>query len=316
MTRPEKIQDMHNVLQQTLFEFLIFSSVTKSAFCYKVLDWTSERLRMDECVEEFFSIYSPSSTKGRFHKVIALHDSPELDWGAVSSWAPLMCRGWLELCRLPSKTRIQFSYEYWLSKISYHPGFDIKLSRFFERLQDIGVFLTQKAFDAPFEVHMVYELSGKRGFYRGMLPAKEGEIAWLQREFPSAIFPADYLSFLAIHSGFSKTTDCSGIIPAQQIAGKYAEFQQLLQNKGVVTTEAGDPINPKSLIPFYESFGMPFYQCFWNEWHPGDGMGNVYYSGSTGRISCNSEKTAGSEEAMAFQTFSDWLLFYLEQIEF
>lgn len=270
---------------------------------------------MDECVGEFFASYSPGSTRGRFHRVIALHDSPDLSWEEVSQWVPGMCRGWFELCRLPPTTRIQFSYEYWLSKICYYPGFDRKLAQFFGTLEEIGVFITQTTFDAAFEAQMVYCLSGKRGFYRGMISATEEQIDAMSRLFPAAILPKDYLSFLGIHNGFSKTTDCSGIISTHQMAQKYAEFQTVIEGQGVVTTEDGDLVNPRALIPFYESFGMPFYQCFWSDWHPGEGMGNVYYSASTGTISCPSEKTMGSEESMAFQTFSEWLLFYLEQVE-
>ena len=82
--------------------------------------------------------------------------------------------------------------------------------------------------------------------------------------------------------------------------------------KGVTNTK-GELINPHSLIPFYESFGMPFYQCFYKDWYPETEMGNIYYSGNTNTISDVKNKDPSSE-AMAFSTFSDWLIFYLETI--
>ena len=59
---------------------------------------------------------------------------------------------------------------------------------------------------------------------------------------------------------------------------------------------------------------MPFFQCFWLEWYPEDEMGNVYYSGVANTISDLAAK-ATSAENMAFPTFTDWLMFYLETIE-
>jgi hypothetical protein len=78
-------------------------------------------------------------------------------------------------------------------------------------------------------------------------------------------------------------------------------------------TSKGAPVNPKSVIPFYESFGIPFYQCFWGEWYPQQEMGNVYFSHTTKTIS-DVGGTDSSAESMAFQTFVEWLMFYLERV--
>jgi hypothetical protein len=59
---------------------------------------------------------------------------------------------------------------------------------------------------------------------------------------------------------------------------------------------------------------MPFFQCFWGEWYPEREMGNVYYSGFTRSISDYTQFGVGVE-TMAFETFTDWLMFYLETIE-
>jgi hypothetical protein len=81
----------------------------------------------------------------------------------------------------------------------------------------------------------------------------------------------------------------------------------------VIKTSDGIEVDPKTLIPFYESFGMPFFQCFWTEWYPEEEMGNVYYSGVSKKILV-AEDERPSEENMAFPTFLDWLMFYLERV--
>jgi hypothetical protein len=73
--------------------------------------------------------------------------------------------------------------------------------------------------------------------------------------------------------------------------------------------------HPKSLIPFYESFGQPFFQCFWGDWYPDQEMGNVYYSNATKKILVSNKKD-DCLETMAFETFTDWLVFYLEKLNF
>lgn len=270
---------------------------------------------MNEHVQEYFSAYSKEGDQGKFHKVIALHDNPDLEWEMIARLVPDMCKGWFELCLLPVTTRLQFSLEFWLSKVPYHPDIDQAVIAFFGALDDIGVFLTQRTFDHPFEAQMVYSLSNNRGFYRGSVNAREDDVIYLQKLFPDYILPKDYLSFLQIHNGFCKATDCTGILGTREIPIKRLGFQELIQAKGLLVTKSGSIVDPETLIPFYESFGMPFYQCFWAEWHPVDEMGNVYYSGADNTISDPLKPGQQSYVQMAFPTFSDWLIFYLEQIE-
>lgn len=270
---------------------------------------------MDDHVKEFYSQYSKDSARGNFHSVIPLHESPDINWERISKLTSDLSRGWFELCQLPARDRIEFSLEFWLSKFSYHPNIDKALTAFFSALDDIGVFLCQKKFDDPFRSEMVYSLSGNRGFYRGAANASEKEILDLQKLFPGIILPEDYLAFLQVHNGYCKATDCTGIAGTFQMEELYRDFQELLAKQGQVTTKSGQPVDPKALIPFYKSFGMPYYQCFWNEWHPEQEMGNVYYSIADNSISDPLTKRSASFEHMAFPTFTDWLAFYLEQIE-
>lgn len=269
---------------------------------------------MDLHALEFYSAYSDSSPHGHFHQVVPLHDIPIMSWEEASELAPSLCRGWYELSRLPVQDRIDFTRDFWLAKLPYCPLFDEFLSKFFTGVDDIGIFLTQKTFEDPFEVNLVYSLAENSGFFRSQVPATEEEIINLQKDFPNYILPADYLAFLQIHNGFAKLTD-TGITPSHKMKEGYEMFQKILsEGQEPLTTTAGATVNPLSLIPFYESFGMPFFQCFWGEWYPDQEMGNVYISVDSPKISiCTKKKDCA--ETLAFQTFIDWLVFYLEKIE-
>jgi len=267
---------------------------------------------MDHHLRDFYSEFSTETQTGNFHKVIALHDESDVDWKEISSVAPTLPRGWYELANLPPQDRIEFTREFWSSSLPYDPILDSFLSVFFDSLDDVAVFLTQQKFDDPFHTEMVYSRSENRGFFRGGCPATEEDLVALQELFPDHILPIDYTAFLLIHDGFWKTTDCTGIIRSEEMKESYEKFQAFLEAKGPLSIGGNEAVDPKSLIPFYESFGMPFFQCFWTEWYPAQEMGNVYYSGESNTIS---SVDGDSSETLAFPRFIDWLVFYLEQIE-
>lgn len=268
---------------------------------------------MDQHAIDYYSAYSEKAPHGHFHHVIPLHEDPSVDWLEASELAPWLCRGWYELAHLSSQDRIEFTRDFWMAKLPYHPHLQEFLVKFFASLDDIGVFLTQQKYDDPYEAHLVYSLADNSGFYHGETPADEIEIIDLQKDFPGYILPADYLAFLQIHNGFAKLTD-TGITRSTAMKDSYDAFQDMLEELDQLTTMKGTPVNPKALIPFYESFGLPFFQCFWGEWYPDQEMGNVYYSGLTKTISACVHAN-DCVETMAFETFTDWLMFYLEKLD-
>lgn len=268
---------------------------------------------MDSHIKDYFRQSSGDTPAGNFHKVIELHNAPDMDWGTISQQVPNLPRGWFELSHLSSKDRVEFTRDFWVAKMPYHPKLCEFLMRFFDTIEDIGIFITQQKFDDPFKTTMVYSLKQNEGFYRGAPPCSENDLLEMKNDFPDYLFPNDYLAFLQIHDGFWKTTDCTGLTVSKKLKETYLKFQELLAQQGGVSTASGLAVDPKSLIPFYESFGMPFYQCFWDEWHPENEMGNVYYSGSTNTVSDVNKKDPMAE-TMAFPTFTDWLVFYLETI--
>lgn len=269
---------------------------------------------MDHHLKDYYSQFSDEAPRGNFHSVIALHQTSEISWTVIKNKVPILCRGWYELAHLSAKDRIEFSRDFWLAKMPYRRGFDEFVNRFFSSLDDIGIFLTQKKFEDPYEAHLVYSIKGDGGFFKGGAPASEKTLNDLQKEFSEYILPNDYLAFLQIHNGFCKATDCTGITSAENVPESYSNLQKLIQLHDPIVTSRNVIVDPKTLIPFYESFGMPFYQCFWTEWYPDQEMGNVYYSGEAKTIS-DVFSGASSSEMMAFHTFTDWLMFYLERIE-
>jgi hypothetical protein len=201
-----------------------------------------------------------------------------------------------------------------MAKLPFHPLLQEFLTVFFASLDDIGVFVTQKRMDCPFEPSLVYSLKNESGFFRGGIPANEEDISALQAHFPKYLLPSDYVAFLKIHNGFCKTTDCTGLISTTKIPETYNVLQDYLEKGESLLTVNKLDIDPKALIPFYESFGMPYFQCFCGEWYPEQEMGNVYYSSSTGTISDVRSSEIGFNN-MAFPTFTDWLMFYLESVQ-
>lgn len=268
---------------------------------------------MDHHLKDFYRKFSDEAPHGNFHDVITLHSSPDLSWSEVQQKIPSLCRGWYELAHLPSKDRIEFSRDFWLAKLPYRAGLNESIDRFFSSLDDVVVFLSQKKFEDPYEAHLVYSIQNDGGFFRGAPPASEKSLNNLQKTFSDCILPNDYLCFLQIHNGFRKATDCTGITSAEQVPANYAKLQEIIQKHDPIVTSQNMTVDPKTLIPFYESFGMPFYQCFWTEWYPEQEMGNVYYSSEVKTIS-DVFRGVPNAEVMAFPSFIDWLMFYLERV--
>lgn len=265
---------------------------------------------MEPYIRKYFSQLSDEQSAKSYYKLIVLHDTPDISWDDVSGCCRDLPKGWYELSRVQPKDRIEFCRDYWIATLPYHPKAVECITAFFDRVADIGIVLAQRHFNDPFEVHKIYALKEDAGFFHGSLPISEEGLQALSEEYPDTIFPADYLAFLKIHDGFSKSCD-SGIIPTRHFKELNERFHSLVHGNNPPLTTKGQTVNPHSLIPFYESFGMPYFQCFWKDWYPQQEMGNVYYSGAAHTISDPADMAKG-DDAMAFETFLDWLFFYLE----
>lgn len=239
-----------------------------------------------------------------FYDVIPLHEVKNSSWQEMVKNAGDLPQGWFELSQLSIKDRIDFTCQYWLKTLPYIPHVHQFLENFFSRLDNVGVFLTKQHFDSAYACEMVYSLRDGSCFFHGLPPCKEEAIHALNQKFQNTL-PEDYLSFLQIHNGFSKFLD-KGLILAENLNS--------LSYEKIVADSSGNEINPKNLIPFYESFEEKKYQCFFMEWVPINFVGNVFYSSQENLISEIKDPKKWAEN-LAFPTFLDWLILYLEGIE-
>jgi hypothetical protein len=268
---------------------------------------------MNKIVEHFFhQSLQDSEDAAHFYRVIPIHNTNKLSLDEIQTYLPTFPRGWFELSRVSTKDRIEFTREFWRSTLPYLPHCDEGIVSFFETLDEIAIFLIQSKENSPFEAQMVYSLEDNTTFFHGNIPIQEPSLLNLHQGFGEDLLPNDYLAFLQIHDGFSKYTD-TGLLTSDSIRNVYGEFQQLVSQLNIVETSSGNLVNTKKIIPFYESFGMHCYQCFYGEWYPEQEMGNLYFSGIDHTFS-DFEDLENLEVNMAFPNFIDWLLFYLEKI--
>lgn len=268
---------------------------------------------MNSLVRRFYRKYVDEDVPIRlYHEVITLHEAPRFSWEDISLKVPGLPKGWYELAYLEKKDRIDFTKDFWLATLPFTPLTHEFFDRFFNSLDDVGVYLTQLKFDSVFDCEIVYSLRNGSCFFHGSPPSNEEEISRINEQF-NHYLPEDYQSFLKIHDGFSKHTD-TGVIKSKFLKGLYDQLNfELLEDRQDIVCK-GKLIDPKNLIPFYESFGKPCYQCFLTQWREAKGIGNVYYSTLEKVISDYTDRNALFEN-LAFPSFLEWLMFYLESIE-
>lgn len=261
----------------------------------------------------FFGNGEGSESAGHFHQVINLNGTNHGDWETLHKQIPTLPKGWFELSKLSIDDRIDFVRGFWTAQLPYKPHVHAFLDDFFNKLLTIEVYLTQQLFDGPFESQMVYSLREGGTFYRGGPSASEKQLEELEQQFANFQLPEDFIAFLKIHNGFAKGTD-TGLILCEKMEEIYYAFQDLLEQEGPLKKANGEVINPHQLIPFYQSFGLQSFQCFFNDWYPEQEMGNLYYSAAENSLSDYSDPLSWADN-QAFPTFLDWLVFYLETFE-
>jgi hypothetical protein len=268
---------------------------------------------MNSHVQRYYRKYADEETPIHlFHDVICLHQSRELSKKELLKKVPGLPSGWFELSRLDTEDRIEFVRDFWLGTLPYVPHIHLFFSKFFSNLDDVGVFLTQTRFDSPYECELVYSLKDGTCFFHGAPPCTENQIDYLRHLFEN-VLPEDYLAFLRIHDGFSKHAD-TGLIRSKHLEPTHRQLQTALYEEMEMLSSKGKKIDPKDLIPFYESFGMQGFQCFFADWYPEQRIGNIYCSRRERMISDIRNPKAWLDN-LAFPTFLDWLIFYLEEVE-
>lgn len=257
--------------------------------------------------------YYQKNTDNGFEDVIVIEENFEKSFEDVQKLAFYFPKAWYELSQLSLSDRIEFSRDFCLKTLLYSPHIYQLVYDFFLRLEDINVIMTQRQKDQKFLVELVYSMGNDSTFFRGKPPLKSEDINFISREF-NDILPGDFLSFLKIHNGFAKNAD-TGVIEAEKISEITKQMQDLIESQKTGVFCKGKAIDPKDLIFFYQSYQKIDFQCFYNRWFPLSEMGNVYYSYADSSISDFSNKETLAEN-MAFPTFLDWFMFYLEIMDF
>jgi len=260
---------------------------------------------MNSLVRQFFAENKESSLKD----VLFLSEQKDVSWEEISKLSPNLPRGWFELSRVSPEDRVDFTRDFWLDRIPYHPTAHPAFFDFFEQLDDVAVLLFKEEGSEFLEPELIYSLDDNSCFFRGKPPCNDEDLQGLKNELQLNL-PRDYLSFTRIHNGFGKLSEM-GFLEIGDIAhARRRVMDLLLQTEKRVKSGAMD-VDPGALIPFFEALGLSSFQCFYTDWYPGSEMGNVYLSGVDYTVSDVSDKKSWMEN-LAFPTFSQWLAHYLQ----
>lgn len=258
---------------------------------------------MNSLARKFFTVNK------EFKEVRILSEEPNTTWDQISSVAYDLPRGWFELSRVTPADRVDFTRDFWLDRMPYHPSAHPGFFEFFEQLDDVAVVLVRRREDEPLDAELVYSLADESCFFRGKPPCTESVLHELKGELEINL-PRDFLSFSRIHNGFGKLSEM-GVIEVDEIAHARRRVMDLLIQTDKRVKSGTHDVDPGALIPFFEALGLSSFQCFYTDWYPGNEMGNVYLSGIDYILSDVSDKKTWVEN-LAFPTFSEWLAYYLQ----
>jgi hypothetical protein len=234
-------------------------------------------------------------------------DTKKISFEKAKEIYPLFPKSWYELISVNKELRIEFYRDYLLKILPYKPNVYSFIYDFFSNLEDIDVVFFKK--ENEYEIELVYSLKNIDTFFRGKEPLDEITIRNINASFET-LLPRDYLTFLKVHKSFSKNDD-TGVFDGRFLKKLQESFINLVENKSSQIRCNLDFIDPKTLIPFYQCYNKDSFQCFFLEWFPLEEMGNVYYSGSDNKIS-DYHNLLNSSETLAFKSFLDWLIFYMD----
>lgn len=245
-----------------------------------------------------------------FSEVRLLSEESAISWESLSEVALDLPRGWYELSQIYAEERIEFTRDFWLSQLPFHPAAHPSFVSFFNRLDDVAVLLLRGK-EEPELLHaeLIYSLEDNSSFFRGLPPAHAQDIEEFKQEV-GILLPRDFLSFLRLHNGFGKLSELE-ILSIEEIPdGRRRVMELFLQAQEPV--KSGEAmVDPGSLVPFYEADGLSSFQCFYSDWYPNSEMGNVFVSGIDQTVSDTRDRKAWAEQ-LAFASFSEWLAAYLE----
>lgn len=243
--------------------------------------------------------------------VIFLSQKNNYSWDEISQKIPDLPKSWYELSRVHPLERIEFVKLLWQDLLPFHPKFSSYIERFFEKLDDIAIVIAKRG--GEYFPEMVYSFSDHSTFFVGKPPATFDDIRYFISQLGFAL-PKDFLSFLILHNGFGRLSS-NGILSIDDVHLERQRVRKILMGNNFIIDHRGGVVNPQSLIPFYVDSGLNSFQCFYVDWSPLDEIGNVYLSGLNNAISDISKSFDLSEE-LAFATFFEWFIQFLEGMSF
>ncbi len=256
---------------------------------------------MNKYVRDYFKEERGDTDHGRFYKVITVNR--DMPWAVVQQESKMTPRGWFELVHIDIESRIEFVEQFWNLQLAEHP----LVESFFEKVEDIVLFLIQQKEGEPFNPHLVYSLKDDAGFYQGTPPFSD-VIIEEHSFFHGEPLPADYLAFQRIHGQFGKNGD-SGIYNIKQLLDGWKFLQEFLKKSDRILFYGGEPIDRKKLIPFYNSHERYSWQCFCADCLMEEEMGNTLIDHET--ISLLMHNNEGFK-CLVFPSFLNWFEFYLQ----
>src|SRR5579872_2370674 len=133
---------------------------------------------MNSLVRSFFA----GKEEIAFKEVVFLSEESNANWGEISRKAPDLPRGWFELSRISPRDRVEFTRDFWLDRMPYHPSAHPAFFEFFEQLDDVAVVLMRRAEDEPMDCELVYSFHDNSSFFRGKPPCPETVLDELKHE--------------------------------------------------------------------------------------------------------------------------------------
>ncbi len=246
----------------------------------------------------------------KFEGILILHENRDFSWAELSEKVFDLPRSWFELSHISKEERVEFVCDLWLDRLPFHPKAHPFFFQFFARLDDVAIVVVKK--EGEFSSEMVYSLADNSTFFRGFPPAIDQDISLFKTEIGHGL-PRDYLSFLKLHNGFGKLSEAGLLNMDEVVLARGLLRDSLLYGENEIRFE-DHLVDPNSLIPFYEDYGLSSFQCFFTDWYPNSEMGNVYFSGINHTISDVKHRKEG--EPLAFTSFLEWLVSYLEGMNF
>lgn len=262
-------------------------------------------MEMNSQIREFFRV--EGTQEPHFQEVRFLSEEPKLDWKEIEPTG--VPRGWFELSQISSQDRVDFTRDFWLARLPFHLSATSRLQSFFEELDDVAVVVCRQTKEEPWRTELIYSLADNSSFFRGLPPAEEDDLDWVKKQLGMEL-PRDYQAFVHLHNGFGKQAEL-GVLPIEDLVDTRQRLIDIAMRSEKLLRSGQSEVDPYSLVPFYEEYGVGGLQCFNREWYPGSEMGNVYFSEIDYTLSDTRDRKAWSEN-LAYPTFLEWLATFLE----